>query len=368
VTAAPQTPNQPGDSNIERCRPLRLKFECLETLPAGSSPVRVWWDGNLRCYRVGKRIDVSSLDDALPEPATLQKIRHDNVVPILAAPAVEGIPPPMQVIEIVTPYYPRGSLTDAFLRGDQFAPTESVRIVQAALRGLGYLHEVQGILHRDIKSPNILLTDDHFVAKVADLGCAGQLDEEGRTPALPIPTLYSPPELVGSGVLTRASDLYPMGLVLLELLRGGFDYDAYPKTEVARRLMRGVSPLTMAERSRPIWVSTSLRRILNKALNSIPVQRFQSASEMDNALSRAHVIDWVETDSLRWEAPFRHHHGRRVRVEATPRRKGGFRISTQVDRGNGWRRYGVDDLDVEVLDSPLVRSLFDHATDTAIVR
>ena len=71
---------------------------------------------------------------------------------------------------------------------------------------------------------------------------------------------------------------------------------------------------------------------------------------MDNALSRARVIDWAETDTLRWEAPFRHHRGRRVRVEAVQRRKGGFRLSTQINSGNGWRRYGLADLDVEALD------------------
>jgi serine/threonine protein kinase len=345
-----------------------LKFECLQTLPVGSSPVRVWWDDNLKCYRVGKRIDLSVLDDVLPEPATLQNINHNNVVPVIAAPMVEGFRAPMRVIELVTPYYPRGSLTDAFLRGETFRPTEAVRIVQAALRGLAHLHEVQGILHRDIKSPNILLTDDAFVAKIADLGCAGRIDDNGTTPALAIPTLYSPPELVGTGVLTRASDLYPMGLVLLELLRGGFDYEAYPKVDVARRLMRGMSPLTMTERIRPIWVSSSLRRILNKSLNSLPVQRYQSAAAMDNALSRAHVIDWAETDSLRWEAPCRHHRNRRVRIDATARRKGGYRISAQIDRGNGWRRYGLEDLDVDALDSPPVRTFFDQATETAIVR
>lgn len=352
----------------ERSRPLRLNFECLETLPEGSSPVRVWWDGNLKCYQVGKRIDLSNLDDVLPEPATLKMIQHDHVVPIVAAPDVEGLPPPMRVIEIVTPYYPRGSLTDAFVRGEKFAPTEAIQIVQSALRGLGHLHEVHGILHRDVKSANILLTDDGFIARIADLGCAGQLDSDGRTPALPIPTLYSPPELIGTGVLTRASDLYPMGLVLLELLRGGFDYEAYPKADVVERLLRGVSPLTMAERRHPLWVSSSVRRVLNKSLNSLPVQRFQSASEMDNALSRVRVIDWAELDALRYEAPFRHRRECSVRVDATGLRKGGFRVATRVNRGSGWRRYGVDDVDVDVLDTPRVRNLFDQATDTAIVR
>nr|WP_232022173.1 protein kinase [Mycobacterium basiliense] len=348
-------------------RLLRLDFECLRTLAVGSSPVRVWWDENLQCYRVGKRVELSSLDGVLPEPATLQKIKHNNVVPVIAAPVVEGLIHPLRAIEIITPYYPRGSLTDALLRGERFTPTEAVRVVQAGLRGLGHLHEVQRILHRDIKSPNLLLDDVH-TARVADLGCAGAIRPDGTVAALDIPTLYSPPELVSTGVLTRASDLYPMGLVLLELLRGGFNYEAYPKAVVADRLMRGMSPLTMEERRRPIWLSRSLRRVLTRALQTQPSQRFQTASAMDNELSRACVIDWKEADDRRWEAPFRHDRGRLIRVEAVPLPKGGFRLSTRVNRGNGWRRYGVDDFDVGVLDCTPVRRLFDHATDTAITR
>jgi serine/threonine protein kinase len=330
--------------------------------------VRVWWDDNLKCQRVGKRIDLSNLDGVLPEPETLHEIKHDNVVRVIAAPTVEGYRPPMRVIEIVTPYYPRGSLTDALVRGETFRPTEAVRIVQAALRGLGHLHEVHRILHRDIKSANILLAEDEHIARIADLGCAGRLNEAGTVPALDIPTLYSPPELVGTGVLTRASDLYPMGLVLLELLRGGFDYESYPKSDVVKRLLRGVSPLLMADRVHPIWASRSLRRVLSKSMNSYPPQRFQSASEMDNALSNVHVLDWAEPDSYRWEAPFRHHPDRRVRVDARSLRKGGLRVSAQIDRGNGWRRYGVDDFDVDAVDSPRVRNLFDQVTAKAIVR
>ena len=168
MTAAAGVPHVPKPS--ERDRVLRLDFECLQTLPGGLSDVRVWWDDNLGCDHVGKRIDLSSLDNVLPEPSTLKAIDHDNVVPILVAPTVEGYPAPMRVVEIVTPYYPLGSLTDAFLRGVRFTPIQSIRIVQAALRGLGHLHEIKGIAHRDIKSGNILLTGDEHVARLADLG------------------------------------------------------------------------------------------------------------------------------------------------------------------------------------------------------
>jgi len=199
MTAAAGVPHVPKPS--ERDRVLRLDFECLQTLPGGLSDVRVWWDDNLGCDHVGKRIDLSSLDNVLPEPSTLKAIDHDNVVPILVAPTVEGYPAPMRVVEIVTPYYPLGSLTDAFLRGVRFTPIQSIRIVQAALRGLGHLHEIKGIAHRDIKSGNILLTGDEHVARLADLGCAGRMESDGTVPALGNPTLYSPPELIGSCLL-----------------------------------------------------------------------------------------------------------------------------------------------------------------------
>jgi serine/threonine protein kinase len=366
MTGAAGIPHVPNPS--ERDRILRLDFECLQTLQGGINDVRVWWDDNLGCERVGKRIDLSGLDDVLPEPSTLQDIHHDNVVPILAAPIVEGYPAPMRVVEIVTPYYPLGSLTDRFLEGARFPPIQAIRIVQAALRGLGHLHEVKGIAHRDVKSGNILLTGDEHVARIADLGCAGQMTSDGTVPALGNPTLYSPPELVGAGVLTRASDVYAMGLVLLEALRGGFDYASYTSLGVAQRLLRGFSPLSTSDRVVPVWVSRSLRRVLNKALQSHPSNRYQTASAMDHELSRVTMVDWVQTDEMVWQAPFMYHSNWRMRVDATPRRRGGFRLRSRIDRGSGWRRYGLDDLDVDVLDSVPVRSFFDHATDTAIVR
>lgn len=363
MNAPYEAPYVPDPS--ERDRILRLDFECLQTLPGGINQVRVWWDNNLGCEHVGKRIDLSGLDDVLPEPSTLRGIQHDNVVPILVAPSVEGYVAPMRVVEIVTPYYPLGSLTDAFLRGDRFTPIQSIRIVQAALRGLGHLHEIKGIAHRDIKSGNILLTDDRHVARLADLGCAGRIQPDGTVPALGNPTLYSPPEMVRDGLLTRASDIYPMGLVLLELLRGGFDYAAYSTLGIADRLMRGYSPLLASDRVVPVWVSRSLRRVLTKALQSHPSNRYQTASEMDHALSRVTMADWAQVAEMAWEAPFLHHPTWRIRVDAVQRKRNGVRLTARIDRGNGTRRYGVDDLDVEEFDSAPVRSFFDHATDTA---
>lgn len=348
----------------ERERILRLPYECIQSIAAGISDVRVWWDPNLRCERVGKRYDLSTLDDVLPEAATLQRIDHKHVVPVLAAPDVEGYPEQMRVIEIITPFYPRGSITDALLRGDRFRPTDAIRIAQAALRGIGCLHEVHNVLHRDIKSGNILLAEDDSLAKVADLGLAGELSPGGTVPAIDNPTLYTPPELVATGVLARASDIFSMGLVLLELLNGPFDYDAYPRSLVVKRLMTLRSPLSQTDRTYPVWASRSLRRVLNKTLDRNPNKRFQSASDMDNALSQVRVVDWSQIDEGVWEAPFLHRSGHRIQVSARPVRGAGLKMSIRVDRGGGWRR-AVADQDVPSLDAPAIFKVFDQATDIA---
>lgn len=188
---------------------LFLEFECIQSLPEGLNEVHVWWDPILQTKRVGKTIDISGMeaDGSLPEPATLQAISHNNVVPVVAAALRPEYRPPLKVVELVTPYYPRGSITDAFLRGETFAISNAVATVQRALLGLAELHEVVGILHRDVKSGNILLSGDSHVAKLADLGLAARPDASGTTSIANNPTLYSPPEF-RSGQLTVASDLF----------------------------------------------------------------------------------------------------------------------------------------------------------------
>ncbi|WP_205620902.1 protein kinase domain-containing protein [Intrasporangium chromatireducens] len=358
---------QPGDR--QHVEILRLEFECLQSIPGGINEVRLWWDPILGCHRVGKRIDISGIehDDVLPEAATLQMIDHPNILKIVAAAGVDGYPMPMQVIELVTPYLERGSITDALLRGEHFTVTESIGIIQATLRGLAELHDVHGIAHRDVKSGNILLSSDHTRAKVADLGLAGLFDSNGEVPALNNPTLYSPPELALTGLLNRSSDVFSVGLVLRELIGGHFPYSDYSTAMIQERLLKGWLPVRVADLSLPVWTPKSLRRIIAKATNAIPSRRFQSAREMDDALARAMVADWMQIEDGIWEAPFVHLPNRRIRVSSRATRSGEVRMSTLVNRGSGWRRI-VSDVEVPQLECAAARGVFDHATSRANVR
>lgn len=345
---------------------MRLDFECLRSVPGGLQEVRVWRDNLTGGYRVGKRIDLLGIadDEVLIEPELLEAVRHNNVVPVFTAALVDGYPAPMRVIEIVMPYYPRGSVTDALLRGEQFSVSESCALMQAALRGLAELHEQHGVLHRDIKSSNLLLTDDGHLLRVGDLGLAGRMDDSGMCPALDNPQLYSPPEIVTTGQWTRASDLFSLGLVLRELLGGPFPYETYTMTAISERLMRGVSPLRGADAALPVWTPKNLRSVVRRATAKDPKMRYQSAREMSEALARARVVDWVEVEPNRWEAPARRR-GHRVAVQAHALRGGRLRLSLLGYR-TAWRRV-TSDVVVDDLGCAAAAAVFDQATSLAFV-
>ncbi|KAK9068890.1 hypothetical protein SSX86_013006 [Deinandra increscens subsp. villosa] len=104
---------------------------------------------------------------------------------------------------------------------------ERLKICVGAARGLDHLHshvgKHQSIIHRDIKSANILL-DDKWVAKISDLGLS-KLSLAGLDRSMVISHAcgtpgYYDPEYITSGIVTKKSDVYSFGMVLFEVLCG----------------------------------------------------------------------------------------------------------------------------------------------------
>ncbi|TVU18440.1 hypothetical protein EJB05_34541 [Eragrostis curvula] len=104
-----------------------------------------------------------------------------------------------------------------------------IKIAAGAARGIAYLHEDchPRIIHRDIKSSNILL-DNNFEAKVADFGLARlALDAVTHVTTRVMGTFgYMAPEYASSGKLTERSDVFSFGVVLLEIITGRRPVDA----------------------------------------------------------------------------------------------------------------------------------------------
>jgi serine/threonine protein kinase len=163
----------------------------------------------------------------LAEMETLGRVEHANLVPLLGYCASGG------ERVLVYEYMPNGSL-DAWLRtaAEHRAALDwrkRVRIAAGSARGLAFLHHgfaPHGIVHRDVKSSNVLL-DAAFEPRVADFGLArafpgiGASASETHVTTGVAGTLgYIPPEYATSGRASRAGDVFSYGVILLELLTG----------------------------------------------------------------------------------------------------------------------------------------------------
>ncbi|XP_014756526.1 receptor-like serine/threonine-protein kinase NCRK isoform X2 [Brachypodium distachyon] len=168
----------------------------------------------------------------LSEIELLSRLNHCHVVPLLGY-CSESHHGRLLVFELM----PNGNLRECLdLKQGRKPMAWQVRVAVAlgVARGLEYLHEAAAprVLHRDIKSTNILL-DDKFRAKITDLGMAKCLMSDGVTscPSSPPPSARTTAMLVGTfgylapeyaivGKASLKSDVFSFGVVVLELITG----------------------------------------------------------------------------------------------------------------------------------------------------
>jgi len=153
------------------------------------------------------------------------------------------------------------------------------------LAGLGHAHEA-GILHRDIKPSNILVTEAG-VPKLADFGIAKGTDETvdlTDSGALLGTISYASPEQLSGDSLGPSSDLYSLGCVLYECLasRPPFVADSLAELIALQQFARP-EPLQGISPKSPVELRVAIMRALEKA----PKKRYDTASEMRDAIARS---------------------------------------------------------------------------------
>jgi serine/threonine-protein kinase len=180
-----------------------------------------------------------------------------------------------------------GSTLGEIMRDERVLP-EPVAIdyaIQIAA-GLAFAHR-QGLMHRDVKPANILVTKDDVV-KLSDFGIARAVSEHtlGVTqPGMVMGSVaYISPEQAQGHDIDERSDLYSVGVVLYQMLTGALPFTGENPVAVA---LKHVSEEPKAIDPATTGVSPAVASIVSRLLSKTPQERFNSATELASALREA---------------------------------------------------------------------------------
>lgn len=239
------------------------------------------------------------------EVEVLSTAQHENLVTLQGYCVHKGFR------LLIYSYMENGSL-DYWLHEKHDGPSHldwptRLNIVRGASRGLAYMHQIcePHIVHRDIKSSNILL-DDKFEAHVADFGLSRLiLPYETHVTTELVGTLgYIPPEYGQAWVATLRGDMYSFGVVILELLTGKRPVEVF-KPKMSRELVAWVQEMRNAGKKYEVFdphlkgkgFDEEMLQVLDVACLCVNLNPFKRPTIKE-------VVEWLEdVDRNRKERP-----------------------------------------------------------------
>ena len=169
------------------------------------------------------------------EIALMQQLSHPNVLTLIGVSLAPG-----GSFAVITEYMPRGSVFHMLhppppAKGEPLPRVLAMRMLADCARGVGYLHDMRPpIIHRDLKSPNLLVAPDLSV-KVADFGVSRECLHAGAMTRVGSVQWAAPEVLLGQ-VYSHKCDLWSFGVVIWEVLTAKIPFDGMPQHAVATKV------------------------------------------------------------------------------------------------------------------------------------
>ncbi len=272
--------------------------QCEMVGRGATSAVYKAWDDELNRWVAIKVL----LEDSPGDPArkrfrrertiTANLGKHPHIVQILDTGFTDdGLP------FVVMEFYERGSVADQIERDGPLSVSQTLDIGVKVAEALGAAHSA-GILHRDVKPRNILLSE--YGPALADFGIARSATNlEWSTTLAQFTPMHAAPEVLDGDSPTTQSDIYSLGSSLYTMLAGKAPFAGPDGESLVRFHLRVVEqPVPELLRSD---IPTELFAALQKSLAKEPIERFKSAKEFRDTL--AAVPSLPSTQRSPWAPP-----------------------------------------------------------------
>lgn len=197
---------------------------------------------------------------------------------------------------IVMEYIAGHTLKEIIRERAPLAVEFALKVAEAVCAALEYAHR-HGIIHRDIKPQNILLSEDEEVIKVADFGIAtSRLDPDITTDRLALGTVkYISPEQARGVEVVPQSDLYSLGVILYEMFTAQQPFEGDTPVSIA---LQHVEAEPLPPRQLNPYLPPAVEAIILRAMAKDPRERFPTAREMRQALERYRLAGMETTGPI----------------------------------------------------------------------
>jgi len=221
---------------------------------------------------MGAAVNIERFEREIQLAARLQ---HPHIVPLLTAGASGDL------LYYIMPFITGESLRVKLAREGELPIGEAVRILREVVDALAYAHR-NGVVHRDIKPDNVLLSEGHAV--VTDFGVAKAVSASSGASsltslgvALGTPAYMAPEQAAADPHVDHRADIYAVGALAYEMLAGRTPFLATsPQALLAAHITQAPDPVSQYRRTVPPGLNAVVMRCLEKR----PADRWQSAAEL----------------------------------------------------------------------------------------
>lgn len=262
------------------------RFKPIETLGEGATgTVYLAIDRHLnkkvavKCLHLKQERDLVAFQK---EAKIYTKLNHPNILKAFDFGVLQSQTPYM-----VLEYFENNTLESYLEKHGQLRESLALGIALQLCEALIHAHS-KGILHKDVKARNVLLTgSESFSSKLFDFGMSEEEDLESSSSMRGTPR-YMPPEVIDNQPHDARSEVYSLGCLLFEMLTGRCPFEGDSIFEVLNQHSKAKPPL-LREIKADFTAGEPFELVIDKCLKKDPDERFQSINDLSSALMNIDV-------------------------------------------------------------------------------